>query len=208
MAPAVPVELAWERALREAGAQELLREPAPRLLPECLAFFFFLNGQARFSHLGFPPLRNPQREEPLTPLLWPLPCTPLPVPFPHTSHYQHISGERGALLGRRSWGGKLSSVLGPLCFPTQPLGGGKERDLNFHMRALITSPPRPQVLLTLLFEWRGGEGPTRSSVVPGLGMGPLRTSLLLLANGPVADKGPKTVSLGRMIRTEIPTPRF
>lgn len=68
-------------------------------------FFFFLNGQARFSHLGFPPLRNPQREEPLTPLLWPLPCTPLPVPFLHTSHYQHITGERGALLGRRSWGG-------------------------------------------------------------------------------------------------------
>lgn len=78
--------------------------PAPAFSRNVSPFFYcvFLDGQARFSRLGFPPLPNPELEEPLTPLVWPLPCTPLPGPFLHTSHDQHITGERGVLLGRRS----------------------------------------------------------------------------------------------------------
>lgn len=43
---------------------------------------------------------------------------------------------------------------------------------------------------------------------PGLGMGPLRTSLPLLATGSVAAQDPKAVRLGRKIGTEKPTEQF
>ena len=63
---------------------------------------------------------------------------------------------------------------------------------------IINSPPQAE----------GGDAPTGWSVDPGLGMGPLRTSLPLLATGSVAAQGPKAMRLGRIIGTENPTDPF
>lgn len=135
-------------------------------------------------------------------MVWSLPCTPLPVPFLHTSHYQHIAGERGGLLGRRSCGETEFCLGTPLLFHAVSRRRERKRP-ELSCEDFNHLAPSASGIINSPFEWRGGEGPTRSFVDSGLGMGPLRASLLLLAIGSVADKGPQTVSLGRVIRTKI-----
>lgn len=156
-APAVPADQAWERARR--GSREAAGPPgaAPALPSLERLAGLFLAGPARFPRFGLPPLGNPEREEPLTPLAWPLPCTPLRSPF-STPAATSTSLEDAMPFRVGSLGGKLGSALGPLCCPAQPLGGGKERHLaggqhrtvNFHVRPLTTLlPPAPGLLTAL-----------------------------------------------------------